>query len=135
MRAAATLALSIVFCLPGFADEPQTVCGDPFTKATLESFEPADVVGPRIEAGPAMQLLGLEREFDETSDAFAIDRLWEEFAGRRQGITDPVDNGKRRRTPRREPPARAARPVDFDPGITLADDLTDLEGDDDDTLF
>lgn len=50
-------------------------------------------------------------------------------------ITDPVDNGKRRRLPRREAPARAGRPVDFDPSITLADEPNDLAEDDDDTIF
>lgn len=50
-------------------------------------------------------------------------------------ITDPVDNGKRRRPPRREAPERAARPVDFDPGITLADEPSDTEEDDDDSVF
>ena len=47
-------------------------------------------------------------------------------------VTDPVDNGKRRRPPRREAPTRATRDVDFDPGVTL---MTEPEEDDDDSVF
>lgn len=47
-------------------------------------------------------------------------------------VTEPTDNGKRRRPPRREAPARATRDVDFDPSVTL---MTEPEEDDDDTLF
>lgn len=47
-------------------------------------------------------------------------------------VTDPIDNGKRRRPPRREGPARATRDVDFDPSVTL---MNEPEEDDDDAVF
>jgi AraC family transcriptional regulator len=85
------LVLGLVLSLPALADGAQAPCGDPFTKATLETFEPAAVVGPRIEAKPALRIVGRESMFEATSDAFAIDRLWADFAGKDHWVKDLVD--------------------------------------------
>ena len=57
-------------------------------------------------------------------------------------VVDPLLNGSRQRPPRREPPARAGRPVDFDTSKTLAADITSKtlaadedQEDDDDAIF
>jgi AraC family transcriptional regulator len=92
MRLRLALALSLTLSLPALAAEPQTGCGDPFTKATLAGFSPAAVVGPRIEAKPALQIVGREGAFDANSDAYAIDRLWFEVNRKdNDWIKDRVD--------------------------------------------